>query len=135
MTVLKYDDEYRTLCYRRYVDTFVPFQSSDHLKRVPSYLNSCHVNMSFTIETEQDNKTSFLDVTVLHEQGKFTTSVYRKPIFSGICAIFVVKTHFDSFLRNTYKSGMIYTLVNRCFQICSNWSMLHSQLTLLRLLL
>ena len=91
--------------------------------------------MSFTIETEQDNKISFLDANVIHEQGKFTTRVYWKPIFSGICAIFVVQTHFDSFLRKSYKSGMIYTLVNRCFQICSNWAMLHSQLTLLRLLL
>ena len=35
--------------------------------------------MSFTIETEQENKISFLDVSVIREQGEFTTSVYRKP--------------------------------------------------------
>ena len=80
---------------------------------------TCH-----SLETEQNNKISFLDVNVLCEQGKFITSVYRKP--SGIC------THFGSFLRDTYKIGMIYTLVNRCFRICCNWSMFHQQLTLLR---
>ena len=53
-------------------------------------------------------------------------NVYRKPIFS------CVNTHFDSVLTNTYNIGMIYTLVNRCFWICSNWSMFHSQLRLLR---
>ena len=36
----------------------------------------CHVNMPFTIETEQNNKISFLDVNVTREQGKFTTSAY-----------------------------------------------------------
>ena len=119
--------EYRTSYYRRYVDDiFVLFKSSDHLKRFQSYLNSCHVNMSFTIETKQNNKISFLDVNVIREQGKFITNVYRKPSFCG------VYTHFDSFISDTYKIGMIYTLVNRCFRICSNWSMFHQQLILLR---
>ena len=81
--------------------------------------------MSFTIETEQNNKISFLDVNVIREQGKFTTSVYRKPTFSGLY------TDFDSFLPDTYIISMIYSLVKRCFRICSNWSILHSQLILL----
>ena len=81
--------------------------------------------MSFTIETEQSNKISFLNVNVIREQGKFVTSVYRKPTFSG------VYTHFDSFLPDTYKISMINTLINKSFRICSNWSMFHQQLILL----
>ena len=73
--------------------------------------------MSFTIETEQHNKIS-LDVNVIREQGKFTTSVYQKPTFGS------VYTHFDRFLSNTYKIGMVYTLVNI--------TMFNSQLKLLR---
>ena len=112
--------EYRPLYYRRYVDDiFALFKSTDPFKRCQSYLNSCHVNMSFTIETEQNNKISFLDVNVISEQGKFITSVYQKPTFSG------VYTHFDSFLPDTWKIGMIYTLGNICFRICSSWSMSH----------
>ena len=38
----------------------------------------------FTIETEQNKKISFLDVNVIHEQGKFITTVCRKPTFSGV---------------------------------------------------
>ena len=67
--------------------------------------------MSLTTETEQNNKISFLDVKVIRQQGKFITSAYQKPTFSG------VYSHFDSFLLDTYKAGMIYTLVNRCFRI------------------
>ena len=106
--------EHRPLSYRRYVDyILVLFKSSNHLKRFQSYLNSCPINMSFTIETEQNNKTLMLDVNVIREQGKFMTNVYRKPNFSAVCA------PFDSFLSDTYKFDMIYTFVNRCFQVCS----------------
>ena len=76
--------------------------------------------------TCHNNKISFLDVNVIRKQGKFIRSVYRKPTFSG------VYTPFDSFIPNTYKIGMIYTLVNRCFRISSSWSMFYQQLTLLR---
>ena len=36
------------------------------------------------------------------------------------------------FLPDTYKIGLIYTFVNRCFRICSSRSMFHQQLKLLR---
>ena len=54
---------------------------------------------------------SFLVNNVIREQGKFTTSIYQKPTFSG------VYTNFHRFLPNNYKIGMIYTLLNRYFQI------------------
>ena len=55
------------------------------------------------------------------------TNVYHKTTFSGVC------THFESFLHDSYKIGMVYyTLLNRCFLISSKWSMFLSQLTLLK---
>ena len=94
--------EHRPSCYPRYVDDkFVLSKSSDHFKRFHSYLNSCHANVTFTVETEQNKKISFLDVNIIPEQGKFiTSSIY---------------TLFHSFLPDTYKTDMIYTLVNMYF--------------------
>ena len=80
--------------------------------------------MSYTIKIEQKNKIFFIDVNIIREQVKFTTSVHQKLTSSG------VYTQFDIFSLNTHKIGAIYALVNRCFQIC--WSMLHSPLILLR---
>ena len=40
--------------------------------------------MSFSMEAERQNKIYFLDVEVIREQGKFTTTIYRKPYFSGV---------------------------------------------------
>ena len=50
---------------------------------------------------------SCFDVEIIFEDKTFTTSVYHKPIFSG------VYTHFDSFLLSTYKFGTVYTLAYR----------------------
>ena len=64
----------------------------------------------------------FLDVNIIREQGKFTTSVYRKPTFSRIY------THFDSFLPSSNKIGLLHTLLYRCFRICSDWTKFHLKL-------
>ena len=69
---------------------------------------------------------SFLDIAIIREDKTFTTSVYRKPTFSG------VYTHFDSFLPSTYKFGTVYTLAYRCLRICSSWTKLHNELVCLK---
>ena len=44
------------------------------------------------METEKENKLSFFDVEIIRKQEKFTTTIYRKPTFSG------VYSNFESFL-------------------------------------
>ena len=82
--------------------------------------------MSFSTETERKNKLSFLDVEIIRKQGKFTTTVNRKPFFSG------VYSNPESFLPSVYKFGMEYTLVYRSFCICSIRTQLHTGLTFLK---
>ena len=100
---------------------FVLFNSAEH-KSFYSYLNSHHLNISLTIENEKDNRMSFLDVNIIREKDKFTTSVYCKPTFSGIY------THFDSFLPSRIKISLLHTLLYRCFRICSDWTKFHLEL-------
>ena len=106
---------FKPVFYRRYVDDiFVLFKSNDHLKYFQEFLKSHHINMSFSMETEKENKFSFLDIEVSCEQGKFSTTIYREPTFSS------VYSNFKSFLSFVYKFGMVYTLAHRCFRICSD---------------
>ena len=115
--------EYGPLYYRRLVDDiFVLFNSPEDLKRSHSYLNSCHPNISFTKENEEDNVMSFLDVNIIQKKGRFTTSVYRKLTFSRSYI------HFDSFLPSSTKIGLLHTLLYRRFRICSNWTKFHLEL-------
>ena len=56
------------------------------------------------------------------KKDKITTSVYRKPTFSGIY------THFDSFLPSSNKIGLLHALLYGCFRICSDWTKFHLEL-------
>ena len=55
------------------IDGMLMIYSPEHLKRFQGYLNTCHFNISFTIENKKDNTMSFLDVNIIREQGKFST--------------------------------------------------------------
>ena len=76
-------------------------------------LNSKHPNIKFTYEIEKDHCLPFLDVNIMFSNGIFSTSVYRKPTFTGLF------TNFDSFIPISYKTGLINTLLFRYFNISS----------------
>ena len=48
------------------------------------------------LEQEKNGKLSFLDIEVSQEKGKFVTTAYREPTFSG------VYTNFESFSPTVY---------------------------------
>ena len=81
---------------------------------------TCHLQLNMKRGTE------FLDIEISREDKTFTTSVYRKPTFSG------VYTHFGSLLPSTYKFGTIYTLAYRWLRICSSWTKLLNELVCLK---
>ena len=92
--------------YRRYVDEILAlFSSPDHADKFKEYLPSKHLNIIFSIEKEKDGSLPFLDVNIFCENEKFATNVYRKKTFSG------VYTNFKSFIPETYKIGLIKSLL------------------------
>lgn len=101
---------------------FLLFETADQVERFKTYMNTCHKNMKFTSETEVDDILPFLDIKVIRTASSFVTSVYRKPTFSG------VYTNYNSFLPQTYKSGLIRTLLFRLYTICSDWNMVHKEI-------
>ena len=101
----------------RYVDDiFILYDTAEHLSKFRDYFNTCHPNISFSFEQEKKWKFVITYVEVSREKGKFVTTVYRKPTFSG------VYTHFEGFLPTVYKFVMVYTLAYRCFKICFDWT-------------
>ena len=109
--------------YRRYVDDiFVLFNSKDQLKLFQEYFTTCHPNINFTFDGEKEDKMAFLDFEITRDNSKFTTSVYRKPTFTGLY------TNFKSLIPSTYKFGLIYTLIHRIFAICSDQTQIDLEL-------
>ena len=101
-------------------------QSNDHVSRLATYFSSKHPNIRFTFEVEKENSLPFLDVDVLRENGKFSTSVHRKNTFSGVF------TNFKAFLPNVYKKGLVATLIHRAYMINSSFLSLHKEVEKLK---
>ena len=74
------------LFYRRFVDdTLIIFHTRDDMLNFFNWLNRQHRCISFTKEEEVNGSLPFLDVLITRDQsGIITTSVYRKPTYSGL---------------------------------------------------
>ena len=94
--------------YRRYVEhTFLLFSSELHVTKFLNYVNSKHRNIKVTVEREENNSLSLLNINIFRHSGKFQTSVYRKPTFRDVL------TNIDNFLPILYKYNLVCTLLQR----------------------
>ena len=117
---------FKPLYYRRYVDdTFLLFKDPLHIPKFQAYLNSKHDNIKFTVEHESEGKLSFLDVQLTRQNNNISTSIYRKPTFTGL------GMNFLSFIPIQFKTNAILTLLYRCYHLCSNWNFIHIELDFL----
>ena len=108
--------DFKPTVYRRYVDdSFLLFKSDKHMDLFLHYLNNQHPNISFTSETESESILPFLDIKIERDTNEFSTSIYRKPTFTGLVS------KFDDFSPKDYKANLISTLVCRAFRICSSY--------------
>ena len=79
--------------------------------------------MRFTKEIENDNSLAFLDIRIDRKDNNFETLIYRKPTFSG------VYLNFNSYVPEIYKKGLINCLIYRIYKLCSNWSIIHDEIS------
>ena len=107
-------DEWPEL-YRRYVDdTFSLFSGgkAEALKFL-ARLNSLHPSLQFTMESEDEGKLPFMDVLVMREVNRYTTTIHRKPTFTGLY------TRWDSYCAKERKIALMRSLASRAKRICS----------------
>ena len=115
--------------YARYVDDiFVLLQSKEHTALLAEYLSSKHASITFTYEEENDNVLPFLDVNVFRDADRFSSTVHRKSTFSG------VYTNYSSFMPDTYKRGLVSTLLYRAYAISSTYKTLHEEIERLKVI-
>ena len=101
--------------YCRFVDdTFSLFSGGNpEALKFLNTLNGLHPSLVFTMESEEDNKLSFLDVLVIREEKEFSSTIYRKPTFTGLY------NRWDSYSAYDQKVALIRSLTLRAKRICS----------------
>ena len=117
----------------------------NHMNLLTRFANmsSKHQNINFTVEQENINSLSFLDVKICRKNRKFVSSVYWKPIFSGVF------NNYESFILTYQKRGLLHTyfigvlayvLISRHFILksiiwrLSYWKTIIPQISLIRVL-
>ena len=118
-------EESALILYRRYMDDIIClFNSKSNTDKSNSvFLNQQHRKIKFTIEKQNENQLSFLDLLITCNGDNFLTSIYRKKHSIGLY------TNYLSFTAFSYKVGLVKTLLHRAFVISSNWSIFHLELS------
>ena len=100
--------EYRPKYFRRYIDDcFLIFEDRSHIDKFLDYLNNRHPAIRFTKEIEKNGCLPFLDVNVKRLGEKNSTSVYRKPTFTGL------GLSFFSSIPKTIKKAVVQSAIFR----------------------
>ena len=119
--------EFKPVIYKRYVDdTFLLFRPKHCIKKFCNYINRQHENIRFTSENENENCILFLDIKISRDNNKFMTSIYCKPTFSRVF------TNFGSFILKSYKYNLLFTLLCRTFEFCSNFELFYLEINKLK---
>jgi hypothetical protein len=118
---------FRPIFYKRYLDdTFVIFKEKQHARLFLDFINNFHGNIEFTMDGENENKLSFLDVLVTRSGTKLTSSIYRKRTFTGL------GTSYFSITPHLYKVNAIKTLISRAYHLCSTFRAFDDEVNFLR---
>ncbi len=108
------------LDWLRYVDDVYCRLRRSEKKKVPEilvYLNSQHPNITFIVETEKEGSLAFLEVSISavgRQNGKYVTSVYRKPTHTNLYI------RWESSHPPSQKLGVLKTLLHRARLVCNN---------------
>ena len=112
--------------YCRYIDDiFIDIQDEQHLLSLRDQLERNSV-LKFTVDKSLENKMPFLDVSVDASEGRFVTTVYRKPSNTGHCL------NGKSECPVRYKRSVIRAYVNRALKTCTTWQLTHQELERIR---
>ena len=86
-------------------DIFLKFEKKDHVKKFLNYMNSCHQNIKFKFEEEQNDMIPFLNISIIRVGNELQTSLFWKKTFS------VVYLNFNSHLQAECKKGLLRTFL------------------------
>ena len=106
--------------------SFLIFKSHAQIDKFLNYLNNKHPNIKFTSDVEENNTLPFLETFFKHENNIISSSMYRKPTFTGLYS------KYDYFTPIIHKKYLVSTLCFRAFKICSDYIALDKELDFIK---
>ena len=112
--ILSYDNS-TILIWKRYIDDCLAVIKTSEIDNFLQYINSLNQKIQFTVELENDNCLSFLDIKILKQlNGRLKFKVYRKPSSNDRYL------DYSSYNPLSHKINTITALQRRAYTICSD---------------
>ena len=108
--------------YFRYMDDIVREINKEHIYSKLEEINSYHPSLKFTMETEINNSLPFLDMTIIRNNCKLSSTWYTKPTDTGLIM------NYHAFAPQKYKISVVAGFVHRIYRACSTWINFHTSL-------
>ena len=108
--------------WRRHVDDTISFVKLGAMNYIITKLNSFDNNIQLTFEEEDKGKLPFLDVLIQRMGNSIVTTIFRKLTNNEIYL------NWNVFTPDTWKRGILKTLVERAYIVCSTNELLPKEL-------
>jgi len=120
----QYDEEIRgeAKIFARYMDDIFRDIKSAEVDQKLVEINGFHPKLSFTIEREIGGRLAFLDMQLIHQGGRITSTWFSKPTDTGLIL------NYHALAPRRYKRSVVSGFVHRIFRACSTWSHFHASL-------
>ena len=108
--------------WRRHVDDTISFVKLGAMNYIITKLDSFDNNIQLTFEEEDKGKLLFLDVLIQRMGNSIVTTLFRKLTNNEIYL------NWNVFAPDTWKRGILKTLVERAYIVCSTNGLLPKEL-------
>ena len=108
--------------WMRYIDNSISYVNIGSIRHILSLLNSFDENIQITFESENKGTLPFLDKLLCRNDAELTTTVYRKK------NNYDIYLNWNVFAPVSWKQGMLRTLVQHAFLVCSTVTYLKKEL-------
>ena len=101
------------MLYDRYMDDILREIRKDHIDTKLEEINNLHPKLEFTVERETNMSIPFLDMLIIRDSDKLSSTWYTKHTDTGLTM------NFQFFVPLKYKRYVIIGFVHRIFRACS----------------
>ena len=108
--------------YFRYMDDIIRDIKKAKIQEKLDEINSMHPSLKFTIERQQEGSIPFLDMLIMNNHGKLSSTRYKKTRDTGMIM------NFHALAPKRYKRSVVSGFVHRIHRASSSWENIHTSL-------
>jgi hypothetical protein len=108
--------------YARYMDDIIENIKQEKIDEKLREINNLHPSLKFTIEREDNGSLPFLDMKIVHERNKLSSTWYNKPTDTGLIM------NYHALAPKRYKRSVVSGFVHRIHRACSSWQNFHESI-------